>query len=91
MAKKSKNKKRGVSKIELKISPKDKDALQKIAQKIEELRREELVTQQELAKKIGTTQSAISRIESGKQNITIDYLQRIASALNRDIKVKFIK
>ncbi|MBD3208409.1 MAG: helix-turn-helix domain-containing protein [Candidatus Nealsonbacteria bacterium] len=91
MAKKSKNKKRGVSKIELKISPKDKGALQKIARKIEELRREELVTQQELAKKIGTTQSAISRIESGKQNITIDYLQRIASALNRDIKVKFIK
>lgn len=87
MSKSSKQK----GKIEFKISKKDKEGLRDIAHKIAELRRMELITQEELAEKIGTTQSAISRIEAGKQNLTIGYLQRIASALKREVKVKFTK
>ena len=44
-------------------------------------------TQQELARKIGTKQSAISRLESGRYNPTIQLLHKIAQALNTDFKI----
>lgn len=45
------------------------------------------LTQQELARKIGTKQSAISRLESGTYNPTIAFLFKIADALNMKLKV----
>jgi len=45
------------------------------------------LTQKELAKKIGTTQSAVSRLESGRYNPTIDFLRILAKALNRELKI----
>lgn len=47
------------------------------------------MTQQELAEKLGTSQAAIARVESGRQNITIDYLARIAHALHLSVNVRF--
>ena len=41
--------------------------------------------QQELADLIGTQKSNISRIEKGEQNITVDYIEMIAKALNKDV------
>ena len=49
------------------------------------------MSQLELAKKIGTKQSNIARMESGQQNFTTDTLQKIASAFNRDLKIDFVK
>jgi len=46
------------------------------------------LTQAELAKKIGTKQSAIARLESGKYNPTLSFLNKIARALNAKIKVE---
>ena len=43
------------------------------------------ITQSELAKKLNTTQSAIARIESGKQNISADMLKRISRALGKNL------
>jgi UDP-N-acetylglucosamine 1-carboxyvinyltransferase len=43
------------------------------------------MTQAELAKKIRTTQSAIARIESGRQNISADMLKRISKALGKNL------
>jgi len=43
------------------------------------------ITQQELADRIGTKKSAISRIESGQQNLSIDMLLRISNALGKTI------
>jgi len=40
------------------------------------------MTQDDLAKQLGTTKSAISRIESGRQSTTVATLQRISNALN---------
>ncbi len=52
------------------------------------LRRSELnLSQVELAKLVGTKQSAISRLERGDGNITIDTLIRIANALNADLDI----
>ena len=55
--------------------------------KLISLREESKVSQAELAKKIGTTQSVISRIENGSVNIGIDMIQRIASAFGRTAEV----
>ncbi len=55
--------------------------------KLISLREESKVSQAELAKKVGTTQSVISRIENGNVNIGIDMIQRIASAFGRTAEV----
>lgn len=62
-----------------------------IAYRILGLRKKECISQAELAERIGTTQSNIARMEAGQQNFTTDTLQRIASALKRDLKVEFVK
>ena len=58
-------------------------------QKLIELREENKISQSQLAKKIGTTQAVISRIESGSVNVGIDMIQRIAAAFGRTAKVSF--
>jgi len=62
-----------------------------IAYQILKLRKQKGISQGELAKKIGTKQSDIARMESGQQNFTTDTLQKIASAFKRDLKIEFIK
>ncbi len=39
------------------------------------------ITQAELAEKVGTSQSAINRIENGKQNVSLDMIEKISSVL----------
>lgn len=48
------------------------------------------LTQAELAKKIGTKQSAISRLESGDYNPTVDFLKSIAKALDAELRISFL-
>ncbi len=45
------------------------------------------LTQQQLAKKIGTKQPVISRFESGTYNPTIKFLQRITHALGLRLRI----
>ena len=47
-----------------------------VAKKIVALRERQHMTQVQLAKAIGTGQGAISRIESGEQNLTFGMLKR---------------
>jgi len=54
-----------------------------------ELRKQKRISQAKLADKIGLKQSAIGRIETGEQNLTIETLQKIASALNKKLVVNF--
>src|SRR5437868_3519050 len=46
------------------------------------------LTQTELAARMGVAQSALSRIEAGRANITVDMLTRIATALGAPLSVK---
>ena len=55
---------------------------QKIISSLAEARMEAGLSQQELANRIGTHKPNISRIESGQQNISLDTMLKIASALN---------
>ena len=48
---------------------------------------EQGLTQEELANKIGTKQSAIARFESGTYNPTVSFLQKIADALGVQLKI----
>lgn len=56
-----------------------------LGQQIKAARLEEGLSQEELASILGTNKGNISRIESGRQNLTFEFLQRIASALNRSV------
>jgi len=62
-----------------------------IAYQILQLRKQKKMSQLELAKKLGTKQSNVARIETGQQNLTTDTLQKIASIFNRELKIDFIK
>ena len=53
------------------------------------LRKKKKISQAKLAEKIGMKQSAVGRIEAGKQNLTIETLQKIAVALNKELVVGF--
>ncbi len=45
------------------------------------------VTQAQLAKKIGTKQSAIARFEAGNSNPTLAFIQRLSDALDLRVQV----
>lgn len=47
-------------------------------------------TQETLAKKIGTKQEAIARLESGHSNPTIDFLEKITQALGSKLAIQII-
>ena len=47
-------------------------------------------TQKELADKIGTKQSVISRLESGRANPSVAFLKKLAEGLNSHLEIKFI-
>ncbi len=52
---------------------------------IRDARKQRGLTQQQLAAELGTSQSAIHRIEAGGQNLSIDMINRIAQALERPL------
>lgn len=61
---------------------------QAIIFKIVEVRLEKGLSQMELAKRTGMHRSNICRIESGRQNISIDTLIRIFDALGKNILIE---
>ncbi len=60
-----------------------------IAYQILQLRKRRKISQAQLAKKIGTKQSNIARMEAGQQNFSVDILEKIAGALGSDLKIVF--
>ena len=50
-------------------------------------RMEKGLSQKELARKIGTKQSAISRLESGAYNPSLSLLQKVGEALGAKLKI----
>ncbi|MCA9349205.1 UDP-N-acetylglucosamine 1-carboxyvinyltransferase [Candidatus Saccharibacteria bacterium] len=58
---------------------------QKIGILIQRTRQQRNITQADLAKLIGTSQSAINRIEHGKQNLSLETIARISDALDKQL------
>ena len=48
------------------------------------------LTQKDLAEKVGTKQSAISRLEIGRINPSFSFLRKIADALNSRLEIRFV-
>lgn len=63
----------------------DEDYKVKIGNLIQEARLHRNLTQAELAKELGTSQSAVNRIEKGGQNISLEMLARISDVLSSNI------
>ena len=56
--------------------------------RIRQLRLQQGMTQERLAEKVGTRKSNISRLESGRYNPSLDFLEKVAGGLGREIEVK---
>jgi DNA-binding XRE family transcriptional regulator len=62
------------------------DAIAQIIKARQELR----ITQAELAQRVGTQKSNISRLESGNYNPSLDFLIRVSDALGKNLIVQLI-
>lgn len=60
-----------------------------IAKAIIKTRLKRKMTQKELAKRMRTTQSVISRIEQARTSPSISFLKRVARALNASLQIHF--
>ncbi|MDR1114371.1 MAG: helix-turn-helix transcriptional regulator [Candidatus Margulisbacteria bacterium] len=60
-----------------------------IIEKIIVVRKEKNFTQKKLAELVGTKQSNISRLESGNYNPSLGFLNKIALATGKKLKVNF--
>src|SRR6476646_6659491 len=61
------------------------DYKSRLGKLIQENRTARRMTQSELAKELGTSQSAVNRIEKGGQNISIEMLARISEVLESNL------
>src|SRR5688572_24292142 len=57
----------------------------RIGSLVRDARRHRGLTQQQLAQRLGTSQSAIARIEQGNQNLTLELLGRLSVALESEL------
>lgn len=64
-----------------------KDAFE-LAERVRQARKRMNITQAELAKRIGSTQPAIARLEAGGSTPSFDTLRRIAVALGLELVVE---
>ncbi len=63
----------------------------RVAQRLYALRTEAGLSQGELARKVGTTQSVISRLEDADyEGHSLTMLQRIAAALDQQLDIRFV-
>lgn len=66
------------------------DALEpqyKLASSLIQARLDKKLTQQELAKKAGVSQTVIARLESAESNPTVSTVNRVASTLGKELKL----
>ncbi len=62
-----------------------------VARKVYDLRKKAGLTQQELAEKVGTKASVISRLEDADyQGHSLSMLRRIAEALGKRVEIRFV-
>ena len=58
-----------------------------VARQLIQLRREQGLTQSQLARRLHTQQSEISRIEAGDQNISLGKLEKLVTALGARVSI----
>src|SRR3954466_10151997 len=66
-------------------STNEASVMQQIGLLVRDARRHRGLTQLQLAERLGTSQSAVARIEQGGQNLTLDLLGRLSAALGSEL------
>ena len=61
-----------------------------IMQAVIDERKESGLTQQQLAERTGISQADISKLENGNANPSLKTLQRLASAMDKKLKISFV-
>jgi predicted transcriptional regulator len=69
---------------------KSNEAEYKIIEEIIMARKEKNLTQKDLAALVGTKQSNISRLESGNYNPSLEFLNKIAMAMGKELEVRIV-
>jgi transcriptional regulator with XRE-family HTH domain len=59
-----------------------------VVRQLKNYRKDQGMTQAELAERVGTKKSNISRLESGRYNPSLDFLVKVADGLGRQITMK---
>jgi UDP-N-acetylglucosamine 1-carboxyvinyltransferase len=59
-----------------------------IAQQIKAIRLQLGYTQEEMAKRLGVIQQFVSKLETGRENLTIDTLKRIADVFDKKLTIR---
>ena len=62
----------------------------RLAMEIDELREKRGLSQRELAERLGTTQSAVARLEAGNVSPILPTLDKVAEALGVELVVSFV-
>ncbi|MCC3146035.1 helix-turn-helix transcriptional regulator [Halanaerobium sp. Z-7514] len=65
------------------------NVMYEIKKQIIRYRIENNLTQKELADRIGTKQSAISRLENDDYNPSVEFLDKVAHALGKKLEIRF--
>ncbi len=68
---------------------KDLEPEYEIIKEIIEARIKQGLTQEDLAKSIGTRQSNISRLEAGEANPSLRFLKKLAAGLGKELHISF--
>jgi len=82
--------KKGVKFRKVKNTVKD-ELCKVIGKEIRNIRIRQGLSQKELAKKIGISQQLVSRVEKGRENISMLTLKKISKALSKKIEINFIQ
>ena len=61
-----------------------------IMQAVIDARKESGLTQQQLAERTGISQADISKLDNGNANPSLKTLQRLASAMDKKLKISFV-
>ena len=81
--------KKGVKFRKVKNAVKD-ELCKVIGKEIRNIRIKQDLSQKELAKKIGISQQLISRVEKGRENVSMLTLKKISKALSKKIEINFL-
>ena len=69
----------------------EREAAYRVAREFIRLRKEQGLSQSEVARRAGLKQPAIARLESGAVKPTLDTIQRVAHALGREVEVTLVR
>jgi DNA-binding XRE family transcriptional regulator len=69
----------------------ERQAAYRVARELARLRKQQGLSQSELARRAGLKQPAIARLESGAVKPTLDTIQRVAHALGREVEVNLVR